>query len=83
LWAFIDYLFVLIYRTYITNSAHEFYTHLFHEVEKTDSDDSSGLHDLTTESMLGNDMKTLYEKFCYLNGFLEQKLDNPANYKLL
>jgi hypothetical protein len=80
--AFIDYLCVLLTKKYI-NSAHEFYTHLFHEVEKSDSDDSSGLHDLTTESMLGNDMKTLYEKFCYLNGFLEQKLDDPANIKLL
>lgn len=28
-------------------------------------------------------MKTLYEKFCYLNGFLEQKLDDPANVKIL
>jgi hypothetical protein len=33
--------------------------------------------------MSGNDMKTLYEKFCYLNGFLEQKLDDPANLNLL
>jgi hypothetical protein len=33
--------------------------------------------------MLVKDMKTLYEKFCYLNGFLEQKLDDPANLKLL
>lgn len=33
--------------------------------------------------MLGNDMKTLYEKFCYLNGFLEQKLDDDDNTKAL
>jgi hypothetical protein len=69
--AFIDYLCVLLSKKYI-NSANEFYTHLFRAVEKTADDDSTdGLHDLTTESMLGNDMKTLYEKFCYLNGFLE------------
>lgn len=28
-------------------------------------------------------MKTLYEKFCYLNGFLEQKLDDETNIKYL
>ena len=33
--------------------------------------------------MLGNDFKTLYEKFCYLNGYLEQKLDDSSNVKLL
>lgn len=33
--------------------------------------------------MLGNDMKTLYEKFCYLNGYLEQKLDDDTNIKYL
>jgi hypothetical protein len=80
--AFIDYLCVLLTKKYI-NSAQEFYKHLFHEVEKTDSDDSGHFHDMTTESMFGKDMKTLYEKFCYLNGFLEQKLDDPANLKLL
>lgn len=33
--------------------------------------------------MLGNQMKTLYEKFCYLNGLLERKLDDPDNLKKL
>lgn len=33
--------------------------------------------------MLGNELKTLYEKFCYLNGLLEQKLDDPTNIKKL
>lgn len=28
-------------------------------------------------------MKTLYEKFCYLNGYLEQKLDDSKNADLL
>ena len=28
-------------------------------------------------------MKTLYEKFCFFNGYLERKLDDPENVKLL
>jgi len=28
-------------------------------------------------------MKTLYEKFCYLNGYLEKKLDDKDNKNLL
>ena len=28
-------------------------------------------------------MKTLYEKFCYLKGLLERKLDDPENLKFL
>ena len=28
-------------------------------------------------------MKNLYEKFCFLNGYLEQKLDDPDNIFLL
>jgi hypothetical protein len=28
-------------------------------------------------------MKNLYEKFCYLHGYLEKKLDEPENLKLL
>lgn len=66
--AFIDYLCVLVTKKYI-NSANEFYTHLFEKKEKSNGDQE--LHDLTTESILGNEMKTLYEKFCFLNGFLE------------
>jgi hypothetical protein len=66
--AFIDYLCVLISKKYI-NSAEEFYTHLFQKKKKKNAE--TELHDLTTESILGNEMKTLYEKFCFLNGFLE------------
>lgn len=28
-------------------------------------------------------MKTLYEKYCYLNGLLEEKLDEPDYQKVL
>lgn len=52
-------------------------------MEKLKTNSDAELHDLTTEAMLGNDMKTLYEKFCYLNGFLEQKLDDSDNIKHL
>jgi hypothetical protein len=61
---------VLISKKYI-NSAHEFYTHLFKEVIKGQKQQDAELHDLSKESMLGNELKTIYEKFCYLNGFLE------------
>lgn len=28
-------------------------------------------------------MKTLYEKFCYLNGYLEEKIDDPETITLI
>lgn len=59
---------MLLSKKYI-NSADEFYTHLFEQKEKTSGENE--LHDLSTESILGNEMKTLYEKFCFLSGFLE------------
>lgn len=61
--AFIDYLLIMITKKF-RNSAKEFYSHLFEE--KDIQQDSNDL-----ESMSSIEFKTLYEKFCYLNGFLE------------
>ncbi|KAM3146575.1 hypothetical protein pb186bvf_001544, partial [Paramecium bursaria] len=73
--AFIDYLLIMITKKF-RNSAKEFYSHLFEEKDlKQDSND--------VESMLSFEFKTLYEKFCYLNGFLEQKLDDNDNIEYL
>jgi hypothetical protein len=41
------------------------------------------LHNLEKDSISGKDMKQLYEKFCYLNEYLERKLDDEDNIKLL
>ena len=34
------------------------------------------------EAIRGTELKTLYEKFCFFNGYHEQKLDDPENLKL-
>jgi len=41
------------------------------------------LHNLEKDSILGRDLKQLYEKFCYANDYLERKLDDEDNIKLL
>jgi hypothetical protein len=35
------------------------------------------------ERIRGSELKTLYEKFCFFNGYLEKKLDDQENLKLL
>lgn len=71
--AFVDFLCVYMSKKYI-NSAEVFFTLLF--VEHNSADDDEELHDLDKERISGTEIKTLYEKFCYLNGYLEQKLDD-------
>ena len=71
--AFVDFLCVYMSKKYI-NSAEVFFSLLF--VEHNSADDDEELHDLDKERISGTEMKTLYEKFCYLNGYLEQKLDD-------
>jgi len=71
--AFVDFLCVYMSKKYI-NSAEVFFSLLF--VEHNKADDDEELHDLDKERISGTEMKTLYEKFCYLNGYLEQKLDD-------
>ena len=56
---------------------------MYTQVNKDEGDADQELHDLSKESMLGNDLKTTYEKFCFLNGLIEQQLDDPDNLKLL
>jgi hypothetical protein len=79
--AFVDYLCVLVSKKYI-NSAEAFYQHIFLEKNSKDVKDDE-LHDLEKEQITGKEMKTLYEKFCYLNGLLELKLDDENNLKVL
>lgn len=49
--------------------------------ENVDSDIESHNHE--NESISGTEMKQLYEKYCFLNEYLERKIDDPDNIKLL
>jgi len=84
--AFIDFIVVTIQKKYI-NSAEQFLYYLFKEREITERDSLNDaeqqIHDPSTEKIRGQEMKTLYEKFCYLNGYLEKKLDDTDNVNLL
>ena len=35
------------------------------------------IHDIDREQIKGRDFKNFYEKFCYLENLLEQKLNEP------
>lgn len=41
------------------------------------------MHNQEGEGIRGSEIKALYEKFCYFNGYLETKLDDSDNLKLL
>ena len=71
--AFVDYLCIYMSKKYI-NSAEVFLNLLF--VPRQNEDEDSELHLLEKERISGTEMKTLYEKFCYLHGYLEKKLDD-------
>ena len=69
-----------------SDSAQLFFDVLFRYEDKTkqaQDDGESNLHNQEGESIRGTEMKTLYEKFCFFNGYLEKKLDDPENLKLL
>lgn len=70
----------MVSKKYI-NSAEEFYAHLLQK--KSYQKFYSEINDQSTESISATELKTLYEKFCFLNGYLEQKLDDERNLKLL
>lgn len=78
--AFVDFLCVYMSKKYV-KSPEVFYEQLF--VPKGESSSDEELHDLQKEQISGTELKTLFEKFCYLNGYLEQKLDDEKNLDLL
>ncbi|KAL4503518.1 hypothetical protein ABPG73_017261, partial [Tetrahymena malaccensis] len=79
--AFIDYIVHLLYKAKV-NSIEKFYEKLFRK-EKKSQQDEEDIHNLEKYQILGNEMKQLYEKFCYLNQYLERKLDDEQNLKYL
>jgi hypothetical protein len=50
---------------------------------KPDEENLISMHNQEGENIRGTELKTLYEKFCYFNGYLERKLDDSENLKLL
>ena len=62
-----------------TNSTQEFIKLLF---RKRINDDEE-LHNSTRDEIEGQQIKCMYEQFCYLNGYLEKKLDDEDVIKTL
>ncbi|KAL4474825.1 hypothetical protein ABPG74_001521 [Tetrahymena malaccensis] len=78
--AFIDYIIHLLYKAKL-NSIEEFYRLLFKKEKSNEKEED--IHNLEKYQILGSQMKQLYEKFCYLNQYLERKLDDKQNLKYL
>jgi hypothetical protein len=78
--AYIDALILMGYRQ-LMNSVSEFYRILFRPIAKKDEDLENP--DPSKDLISGNDLKGLYEKFCFLNFMTEQKLTDPQNLKRL
>jgi hypothetical protein len=72
--AFIDYLVSVIQKNN-ANSLQEFFKVLFRARNKNDVE----IHDASKDEMIGDEMKDLYEKFCYLHGYLEKPLDDKES----
>ncbi|KAL4474821.1 hypothetical protein ABPG74_001517 [Tetrahymena malaccensis] len=82
--ALIDYVVLLMHKAK-QNSIHEFYKLLFRskKLKELKENDDEEIHSLEKDQILGNEMKQLYEKFCYLNQYLERKFDDEENLKYL
>jgi len=78
--AFIDYLTLILYRQF-SNSVDQFYQLLFKEVpEKKTLDEAP---DPQKDMLKGTDAKVLYEKFCFMNHLVEQRLTDKKNLRIL
>ncbi|KAL4476316.1 hypothetical protein ABPG74_010049 [Tetrahymena malaccensis] len=82
--ALIDYI-VLLLQKAKQNSIREFYKLLFRakKLKELKDNEDEEIHSLEKDQLLGNEMKQLYEKFCYLNQYLERKFDDEENLKFL
>ncbi|EAR86318.2 phage head-tail adaptor family protein, putative (macronuclear) [Tetrahymena thermophila SB210] len=82
--AFIDYVVLLLHKAK-QNSIKEFYKLLFRskKLKELKENEDEEIHSLEKDQILGNEMKQLYEKFCYLNQYLERKFDDEENLKYL
>ncbi|EAR86437.2 phage head-tail adaptor family protein, putative (macronuclear) [Tetrahymena thermophila SB210] len=82
--AFIDYVVLLLHKAK-QNSISEFYKLLFRskKLKELKENEDEEIHSLEKDQILGNEMKQLYEKFCYLNQYLERKFDDEENLKYL
>ncbi|KAL4434859.1 hypothetical protein ABPG74_021198 [Tetrahymena malaccensis] len=79
--AYIDQVVLLFYKARV-NSAANFFQLLFIE-ENSQEDNEEQIHNLEKDSISGQDMKVLYEQYCYLNQLLERKLDSQSSINLL
>ncbi|KAL4483285.1 hypothetical protein ABPG72_007927 [Tetrahymena utriculariae] len=79
--AYIDQVVLLFYKARV-NSAADFFSLLFIEENKQE-DNEEQIHNLEKDSISGQDMKVLYEQYCYLNQLLERKLDSQQSVNLL
>ncbi|KAL4495275.1 hypothetical protein ABPG73_022320 [Tetrahymena malaccensis] len=79
--AYIDQVILLFYKARV-NSATSFFNLLFVE-EKQSKENEDQIHNLEKDSIPIQDMKCLYEQYCYLNQFLERKLEDKQNINTL
>ena len=76
--AFIDYLAIMIYRQF-SSSVAQYYQLLFKEVDTSRDSELDPSNDM----IKGTDAKVLYEKFCFMNHLIEQKLTDKKNESFL
>ncbi|EWS74829.1 phage head-tail adaptor family protein, putative (macronuclear) [Tetrahymena thermophila SB210] len=76
--AYIDQVVILFYKAR-QNSISEFYKLLFKEVQINEKASDDIIHNLEKDSIVGSELKGLYEKYCYLNQVLERKLDEEES----
>ncbi|KAL4475110.1 hypothetical protein ABPG74_001806 [Tetrahymena malaccensis] len=73
--AYIDQV-VILFQKARQNSISEFYKLLFKKVQINEKASDDIIHNLEKDSIVGSELKGLYEKYCYLNQVLERKLDD-------
>ncbi|KAL4476315.1 hypothetical protein ABPG74_010048 [Tetrahymena malaccensis] len=82
--ALIDYSVLVLLKSQ-QNSIEQFYKLLFRskKLKELKEDEDEEIHSLEKDQLQGNEMKQLYEQFCYLNQYLERKFDDEENLKFL
>ena len=73
--AFTDYS-ILIFRRNTTNSIREFYYYLFSVAKNGEADPVNNPEQI---NMNLNELKVYYEKFCFLNHYIERNLQDKSN----
>ncbi|KAL4495277.1 hypothetical protein ABPG73_022322 [Tetrahymena malaccensis] len=79
--AYIDQVILLFYKASVNSSA-SFFNLLFVK-EKQSQESQDQIHNLEKDSISLQDVKSLYEQYCYLNQYLERKLEDKQNANIL